>query len=111
VSEVVNPAVAADVTALVRVTTLRLPGHEALVLVQDRSRQPVGGPLYLELTGLPASVRLLARHGTTTAHRPKGSPYVIEKVLLLPGGSAGFLLQFSGNANFGVRVLEGPGAV
>jgi hypothetical protein len=91
------------------VTTLRLPGHEVLVLVQNRSRQSVGGPLYLELTGLPANVRLLTRHGTTTAHRPKGSPYLIERVL--PGGSAGFLLQFSGNANFGVRVLEGAGAV
>jgi hypothetical protein len=110
-TEVVNMEVAADVTALVRVTTLRLPNREAVVLVTNKSRQTIGGPLYLEITGLPKSVHLLSKHGTIHAHTPKGSPFVADNVTLGPGGFAGFFLEFSGKANFGIRVLEGPGAV
>jgi hypothetical protein len=35
----------------------------------------------------------------------------VDDVTLGPGGFTGFLLQFSGTADFGVRVLAGPGAV
>jgi hypothetical protein len=111
VSEVVNPELAADVTSLTRVTVRRLPGNEALVLVKNKSGQTIGGLLYLEITGLPKTVHLLGKHGTIHAHKPKGSPFVTDNVTLGPGGFVGFLLQFSGNANFGVRVLAGPGAV
>jgi hypothetical protein len=111
VSEVVSPTVATDVTGLTKVTIRQLPGNEALVTVTNKSHQSIGGPLELEITGLPKTVHLLGRHGTVHAHRPKGSLFVTEKMSLEPGGIVSFLLQFSGKANFGVRVLAGPGAV
>jgi hypothetical protein len=111
VGEVVNPDVAADVTGLAKVTVQHFPGNEALVTVKNKSHQTIGGPLYLEITGLPKNVHLLGRHGKVHAHRPKGSLFVTDNVTLGPGGFVGFLLQFSGQATFGVRVLAGPGAV
>jgi hypothetical protein len=111
VTEVVNPLIAPDVTALVKVSTMRLPGDEALVMVKDKAGRTISGPLYLEITGLPKTVKLLTKHGITHAHRPRHSPFVTDNVTLGPGGFIGFLLQFSGKASFGVRVLEGPGAV
>jgi hypothetical protein len=111
VTEVVKPLIAPDVTALTKVTVQDFPGNEALVTVRNKSHQSIGGPLELEITGLPKTVHLLGRHGTVHAHRPKGSLFVTEKMSLEPGGIVSFLLQFSGKANFGVRVLEGPGAV
>jgi hypothetical protein len=36
---------------------------------------------------------------------------VTDNVTLGPAGFVGFLLQFSGKASFGIRVLEGSGAV
>jgi hypothetical protein len=111
VSEVVNPNVAADVTRLAKVTVQHFPGNEALVTVTNKTGQTLGGPLYLEITSLPKTVRLLGRHGTVHAHKPMGSLFVSDNVTLGPGGFVGFFLQFSGTASFGVRVLEGPGAV
>ncbi len=115
VTEVVNPEVAADVTPSVRVTTVRLPDHQAVVLVKNKTAAPISGPLYLVLTGMPGTVRLLNPHGTVRAHNPKGSSYLTDNVTLLPGGFAGFLLRFSdpGDRPFGfrARVLAGPGAV
>jgi hypothetical protein len=115
VSEFVNPFVAADVTALTKVTVRHLPGNEALVTVKSKTGQTLGDPLELEITGLPKTVHLLGKHGTVRAHRARGSPYVVDNVTLGPGGFVGFLVQFSdqGNKRFGfdVRVLAGPGAV
>jgi hypothetical protein len=111
VSEVVNPNVATDVTRLTKVSVRHLPGNEALVTVKNKSGQTVGGPLYLEITGLPKTMHLRGRHGVVHAHRPKGSLFVAENVTIGPNAEFGFLLHFSGQAHFGVRVLEGPGAV
>jgi hypothetical protein len=118
VSEVVNapvPPRAADVTGLMKVSTMHLPGNEALVMVKDKTGQTISGPLYLEITGLPPQVKLLTRHGFTHAHRPRHSPFVTDNVTLGPGGFVGFLVQFSDPGNkpfsFRTRVLAGPGAV
>jgi hypothetical protein len=111
VSDVVNPGVAADITGLTKVTVQHFPGNEALVTVKHKTGQTISGPLYLEITGLPKNVHLLGKHGTVRAHRVKGSPFVTEDVTIGPGGVGRFLLHFSGKASFGVRVLEGPGAV
>src|SRR5262245_14305374 len=86
VTETVNPAVAADVTPLMSVTTLRLPNNQALVLVRNKTGRAIGAPLYLEVTGLPATVGLLGRSGFTVAHGPPHSPFVSNNVTLLPGG-------------------------
>jgi hypothetical protein len=95
----------------------RLPEHapasQKLIRTPARAHQS-GGPLYLEITGLPSKVHLLSKHGTVHAHRPMGSPFMTEApagLTLPPGVTVGFLLRFSGKANFGVRVLAGPGAV
>jgi hypothetical protein len=40
-----------------------LPGNEALVLGKNKSHQTIGGPLDLELTGLPKTVPLLDKQG------------------------------------------------
>src|SRR5262249_11368548 len=98
-----------------RVSTLPgLPNNQVLVLLRVKGGQMITGPLYLEITGLPKTVKLLTRHGTTHAHAPRHSPFVTEApqgLTLPPGVPVGFVLGFSGKPSFGVRVLVGVGVV
>jgi hypothetical protein len=119
VSEVVTPAVAADVSALVSVVRVPVPGQGGgtlqLVTLQNHSGGAVVGPLYLVLDGLPAKVRLKNASGSAQKHGHPGDPFLMDDVTLNPGGELTFVLRFRNpthkKIHFTTEVLAGPGAV
>jgi hypothetical protein len=117
VNEVINPAVAADVSAAVSV--VRVPGRRNAAVRQLTLRNTGGGtvegPLYLVLHGLKRKVRLKGASGLAQQHGPPGDPFITLNATLLPGGELTVLLRFSNpkhkTIRFTAQVLAGPGAV
>jgi hypothetical protein len=90
-----------------------LPRGQQLVTVTNTSGQAITGPLYLVFVKLPRRVRLKVASGSTQAHAPAGSPFLLDAVTLLPGGFVNFLASFSGNkaVRFTAEVFAGTGTL
>jgi hypothetical protein len=87
--------------------------QQKLTLVYN-GKQPVYGPLFLVLDGLPRRVKLRKASGVTRALAPMGSPYVrIDLPRLDPGQKITVTLDFRGvtkrKLRFVARLLEGEG--
>jgi hypothetical protein len=119
VAELVTPAVAADVSALVSAVRIPVPGQRGgtfqLITLQNHSGGTVLGPLYLVLDGLPAKVRLRNASGSAQKHGHPGDPFLTDDVTLNPGGDLTLVLLFGNprhkKIHFTTEVLAGPGAV
>lgn len=104
VEDPANPLPSADVTGQFTIaqTGLRLDRTTGFfvqtIFVTNRQGQPIPGPLYLVLSGLPTGVNLISQSGLTQNVRV-GSPYltlplVTDGLNLLPGQSVTFNAQF-----------------
>jgi hypothetical protein len=119
VAEVVPPAVAADVSALVSAVRVPVPGQRGgtfqVITLHNNSGGTVAGPLYVVLDGLPARVRLKNASGGAQKHGKPGDPFLVDDVTLNPGGALTFVLLFSNprhkKVHFTTEVLAGPGTV
>jgi hypothetical protein len=119
VPELVTPAIATNVSALVQVARASLPGLGKgpfrLLTIQDTSGQVIQGPLYLVLDGLNPKVHLKNASGVAQHHGHPGDPFLLDNLTLNPGGGLTLILQFANpkhkHIGFSTEVLAGPGAV
>jgi uncharacterized delta-60 repeat protein len=113
-----------DVTAWVSILVQPVRRHRGgprpwrRVTLRNVSGQPLAGPLWLVLDGLPAKVRLLQSTGVTRSHGTAGSPYVAVPLpgnALAPGAGIRLLLRFANprlrKVRFTPLLLEGNGTL